>query len=142
MTAVDWTHAVAPDLDAFEAMAHAAHAALPAEFRRLTGEVVIAVAEFPEDEVVEEMGLESPFDLMGLFHGVGLPQGGAVAETGRMPNRIWLYRRPILDWWAENEESLGRIVTHVLIHEIGHHFGFSDDDMEAIEASVEEEERA
>ncbi|MCE1235491.1 MAG: metallopeptidase family protein [Hyphomicrobiales bacterium] len=121
-------------------MARTAYAALPAEFRRLTGEVIIGVAEFPENEVVEEMGLESPFDLMGLFQGIGLPQGGAIAETGRMPNRIWLYRRPILDWWAENGDSLGHVVTHVLVHEIGHHFGFSDDDMEAIEAAALDEE--
>lgn len=138
MTAIDWTHAKAPDLDAFEMLARAAHAALPEEFRKLTGEVVIGIADFPEDEVLEEMELESPFDLMGLFQGVGLPQSGAVAETGRMPNRIWLYRRPILDWWAENDESLGHIVTHVLVHEIGHHFGFSDEDMEEIERMVEE----
>lgn len=138
MTAIDWTHAKAPDLDAFETLAQAAYAALPEEFRRLTGEVVIGIAEFPEDEVLEEMELESPFDLMGLFQGVGLPHDGAMAETGRMPNRIWLYRRPILDWWAENEESLGHIVTHVLVHEIGHHFGFSDEDMEAIEEMVAE----
>jgi predicted Zn-dependent protease with MMP-like domain len=137
---VDWTHAKAPDLDVFEAIARAAHEALPVEFRRLTGEVVIGVAEFPEDEVVEEMGLDSPFDLLGLFQGIGLPQGGGVAETGRMPNRIWLYRRPILDWWAENDDSLGAIVTHVLVHEIGHHFGFSDEDMEAIEALAGEED--
>ena len=140
MTLVDWTHAEAPGLDAFEAMARTAHAALPETFRRLTGEVVIGVAEFPEDEVLEELGLDSPFDLMGLFQGVGLPQGGAIADTGRMPNRIWLYRRPILDWWAENDETLGHIVTHVLVHEIGHHFGFSDDDMEAIEAAALDEE--
>lgn len=138
-TLLDWTHATAPDLDAFEAMARAAHAALPEEFRQLTGEVIIAIADFPEDEVLDEMGFESPFDLLGLFQGIGLPQGGAVAETGRMPNRIWLYRRPILDWWAEHGESLGRIVTHVLVHEIGHHFGFSDDDMDAIEALADDE---
>ena len=130
---IDWAHARAPDLDAFEMLARAAYASLPVEFRRLTGEVTIAIAEFPEDEVLEELGLDSPFDLMGLFQGVGLPQGGAIADTGRMPNRIWLYRRPILDWWAEHDESLGAIVTHVLVHEIGHHFGFSDDDMHALE---------
>lgn len=140
MTVVDWTHAEAPDLDTFEAMARTAYDGLPEAFRKLSGEVVIGVAEFPEDEVVEEMGLESPFDLMGLFQGVGLPQGGGIAETGRMPNRIWLYRRPILDWWAENGDTLGAIVTHVLVHEIGHHFGFSDDDMEAIEAAALGEE--
>ena len=135
MTAVDWTHAVAPDLDAFETMAHAAHAALPAEFRRLTGEVVIAVAEFPEDEVVEEMGLESPFDLMGLFQGVGLPFRSE-GVTGQMPNMIWLYRRPILDYWAEHDEALGAVIAHVLVHEIGHHFGLSDRDMATIERAA------
>ena len=83
------------------------------------------------------MGLESPFDLMGLFEGVGRAQDGAVPQTGQMPNRVWLYRRPILDYWAESEDTLGEIVTHVLIHEIGHHFGFSDEDMEAIEDAAE-----
>jgi predicted Zn-dependent protease with MMP-like domain len=85
---------------------------------------------------VDSMRLESDFDLLGLFHGVGLPfQSETVPEL--MPNMIWLYRRPILDYWAEHEDTLGEIVTHVLVHEIGHHFGLSDEDMEAIEASVE-----
>ena len=140
MTAFDWTHAKAPDLDAFEALAEAAHRALPEAFRALTGEVVIGIADFAEDEVLDEMGFESPFDLLGLFQGIGLPHGGAVPETGRMPNRIWLYRRPILDMWAESEDTLGAIVTHVLVHEIGHHFGFSDDDMEAIERAAADPE--
>ena len=74
--------------------------------------------------------------LLGLFQGVGLAHAASVAETGQMPNMIWLYRRPILDYWAEHEETLGGVVTHVLIHEIGHHFGLSDDDMEAIEAAA------
>ena len=134
MTAIDWTHAKAPDLDAFETLAQAAYAALPEEFRRLTGEVIIGIAEFPEDEVLDEMEIESPFDLLGLFQGIGLPHAGAVAETGRMPNRIWLYRRPILDEWAERGDvTLGELITHVLVHEIGHHFGLSDDDIDAIE---------
>jgi predicted Zn-dependent protease with MMP-like domain len=85
------------------------------------------------DEVLEEMEAETPFDLLGLFTGVGMAQDAAVAETGRMPNTIHLYRRPLLDYWAEHEETLGAIVTHVLVHEIGHHFGLSDDDMYAIE---------
>jgi predicted Zn-dependent protease with MMP-like domain len=134
----DWAHLRAPDLDAFEHLAAAAHAALPEEFRRLTGEVTVVVADFPDDEVIEEMDLDSEFDLLGLFQGVGLSHRGAVPETGQMPNRIWLYRRPILDWWAENDDTLGEIVTHVLVHEIGHHFGFSDADMEAIEAAIGE----
>jgi predicted Zn-dependent protease with MMP-like domain len=132
----DLTHLKAPDLDDFDALAHTAYAKLPAEFLRLTGDVLVAVDEFPEDEVLEELDLESPFDLLGLFQGIGLAHAGALAETGQMPNRVTLYRRPILDYWAENDETLGAIITHVLIHEIGHHFGLSDEDMEAIEASV------
>ena len=76
---------------------------------------------------------------MGLFRGTGMTEEGAVPQTGRLPNQVWLYRRPILDYWAEHEETLGSIVTHVLVHEIGHHFGFSDADMEAIEAAAERE---
>jgi predicted Zn-dependent protease with MMP-like domain len=82
------------------------------------------------------MEAETPFDLLGLFTGVGLAQDAAVAETGRMPNMIHLYRRPMLDYWAEHDETLGELVTHVLVHEIGHHFGLSDGDMEAIEAAA------
>ena len=85
---------------------------------------------------LDALDLESPFDLLGLFQGIGLGQGPAVAGTGQLPNAIWLYRRPILDYWAEHDEALGTIITHVLIHEIGHHFGLSDEDIEAIEASV------
>lgn len=129
----DWAHVKAPDLDAFEALAHEAYRSLPPEFLHFTGEVMISIADFPEDEVVDEMELKSEFDLLGLFHGTGLPHRGAVPETGHLPNRIFLYRRPILDFWAEHDETLGAIVTHVLIHEIGHHFGFSDADMDAIE---------
>lgn len=123
-------------------MARGALESLPAEFRALVADVPCVVADFPEDDVIEEMGLEGPFDLLGLFHGVGLPQGGATPFTGQLPNRIWLYRRPILDYWAENDDTLGEIVTHVLVHEIGHHFGFSDEDMEAIEAAAAAEEGA
>jgi predicted Zn-dependent protease with MMP-like domain len=82
------------------------------------------------------MDLRSEFDILGLFQGVGLPFRAESAPT-HMPNMIWLYRRPILDYWAEHDETLGAIVTHVLVHEIGHHFGLSDDDMEDIEASAE-----
>ena len=128
--------ALAPSLDDLEALAGEAFAALPEEFRRLVGTVPIQVADFPESEVLDDLGIESEFDLLGLFHGIGLAHDAAVVETGRMPNRIWLYRRPILDYWAEHEETLGAIVTHVLVHEIGHHFGLSDDDMEAIEAAA------
>jgi len=132
-----WADRMAPSLAEFEAIAEAAYVELPAEFRRLAGDVTLVVAEFPDDDVVEEMEIESAFDLLGLFQGVGLTDASAVPSTGEMPNRIWLYRRPILDYWAEHEETLGAIVTNVLIHEIGHHFGLSDDDMEALEDAAD-----
>src|SRR5215208_8467099 len=75
--------------------------------------------DFPDHETLREMGFESPFDLLGLFRGIGLAQDGASPTTGQFPNMIWLYRRPILDYWAEHEETLGSLVTHVLVHEIG-----------------------
>ena len=109
---------------------------LPRGFRTLCEGVIIRVDDFPADEVLDEMQAQSEFDLLGLFQGVGLPQQ-SYGDTARLPNMIWLYRRPILDYWAEHDETLGRIVRHVLIHEIGHHFGLSDGDMEAIEATTE-----
>ena len=126
----------APSLDDIAALAGAAFATLPATFRKLTGDIQIRVAEFPETDVLDDLGIESEFDLLGLFHGVGMAHGAASEQTGQMPNMIWLYRRPILDYWAEHEDTIGAIVTHVLIHEIGHHFGLSDDDMEGIEAAA------
>jgi predicted Zn-dependent protease with MMP-like domain len=98
---------------------------------------VFQVDDFPTDEVLDQIGAESEFDLLGLFHGVGLPFRSESAAV-QMPNMIWLYRRPILDYWAEHDETLGAIVKHVLVHEIGHHFGLSDADMAAIEATVDE----
>lgn len=133
-----WLNATAPGLDVFETIAAEVHAGLPDAFRDLTGDVVIRIADFPDDDALEALDLESPFDLLGLFQGVGLAHGAATPQTGEMPNQIWLYRRPILDYWAEHGDTLGAIVAHVLIHEIGHHFGLSDDDMEAIEAAAEE----
>jgi predicted Zn-dependent protease with MMP-like domain len=128
--------ATAPSLADIEALAIAAFARLPAEFRALCRDLVIQVDDFPTDEVVDHIGAESEFDILGLFQGVGLPFRSE-AVSGQMPNMIWLYRRPILDYWAEHEETLGTIITHVLVHEIGHHFGFSDDDMAAIEAAAD-----
>jgi predicted Zn-dependent protease with MMP-like domain len=128
-----WRRRAAPSLAQFEAMAADAYARLPAQFRALCEDLVIRVDDFPSAEVMHAMRLDSEFDLLGLFQGVGLPFRSE-AVSGQMPNMIWLYRRPILDYWAEHEESLRAIVTHVLVHEIGHHFGLSDDDMAAIEA--------
>jgi predicted Zn-dependent protease with MMP-like domain len=129
-----WRGLKAPSLADFEELAETAYARLPARFRKLCEHVVIRIEDFPTDDVIVEMDLESPFDILGLFTGIGLPQDGAVAETGRLPNMIHLYRRPILDYWAEHEEALGTIITHVLVHEIGHHFGLSDEDMQRLES--------
>ena len=125
----------APSLSDIEMMAREAYAELPDTFRALCGNLVIQVEDFPADDVLDDMKA-GPFDLLGLFQGIGLAHDQAVADTGRMPNMVFLYRRAILDYWAEHNETLGAIVTHVLVHEIGHHFGLSDADMEAIEASV------
>jgi predicted Zn-dependent protease with MMP-like domain len=131
-----WRASRSPSLAEFEAMAEAAYGRLPAKFRALCEGLVIRVEDFPTDEVLDDMRAQSEFDLLGLFQGVGLPFRSDEA-TGQMPNMIWLYRRPILDFWAEHDDSLGEIVTHVLVHEIGHHFGLSDEDMQAIEDSVD-----
>jgi predicted Zn-dependent protease with MMP-like domain len=131
-----WTSAKAPSLAEMETMTHEVLARLPKTFRDLCEGVIIRVDDFPTEEVLDEMGAASEFDLLGLFHGVGLPFRSET-DIARLPNMIWLYRRPILDYWAEHDEALGRIVRHVLIHEIGHHFGLSDDDMAAIEAAAD-----
>jgi predicted Zn-dependent protease with MMP-like domain len=131
----NWRGSTAPSLADFEGLAAEAYNRLPDHFRKLCEGLVIRVEDFPDDEVVDSMRLESEFDLLGLFQGVGLPFQSETAPE-LMPNMIWLYRRPILDYWAEHEDTLGEIVTHVLVHEIGHHFGLSDDDIEAIEASA------
>ena len=131
-----WHDVTAPSLDEFEALAAFAYARLPAGFRRLCKGLVIRVEDFPTDEVLKEFDTESDYELLGLFTGVGLAHDGAVAESGRLPNMVHLYRRPIIDYWAEHEEALGAVITHVLVHEIGHHFGLSDDDMERIEGEA------
>jgi predicted Zn-dependent protease with MMP-like domain len=131
-----WKGVSAPSLTDIEALAAEAYAGLPEHFRKLCQGLVIRVEDFPTDEVVRSMGLESEFDLLGLFHGIGLPFQSETAPA-LMPNMVWLYRRPILDYWAENDDTLTEIVTHVLVHEIGHHFGLSDDDIAAIEAATD-----
>lgn len=117
-------------------MARRVYDALPEEFRRLCEGVVIHVVDFPDEETLQEMNAQSEFDLLGLFRGRGLAHAEALLPTGALPNMVWLYRRPLLDYWCEGEDTLEEVVAHVLIHEIGHHFGLSDDDMEAIEAGM------
>jgi predicted Zn-dependent protease with MMP-like domain len=126
----------APTAEDIDALARAAYEELPIEFRRLTDGLVIQVVDFPDEQTLDEMGAQSEFDLLGLFRGRGLAQRGAMAETGELPNMIWLYRRPLLDFWCDGDETLETVVAHVLVHEIGHHFGLSDADIEAIERTA------
>ena len=126
-----WRGVHAPSLADIEALGLESFARLPKGFRDLAEDVLIRVEDFPSADVMRDMDA-GEFDLLGLFHGTGLAHAGAVPETLQMPNTVFLYRRAILDYWAEHHESLGAIVTHVLVHEIGHHFGLSDEDMDAI----------
>ncbi len=123
----------APTLEDIEAIAAEAFATIPQALAQHVADVAIHVVDFPDDETLAEMNLESPFDLLGLYQGVSLDQK-SVADSLTDIDHIFLYRRPLLDYWCETGEDLYRVVRHVLIHEIGHHFGLSDDDMEAIEA--------
>jgi predicted Zn-dependent protease with MMP-like domain len=126
-----------PSLAEIEALAAEAFKTIPEELRRAVGNVVIQVEEFPDAETEREMDLESPFDLLGLYRGVDLTRK-SVSDMNTMPDMIFLYRRPLLDYWCETGEDLTHVVRHVMIHEIGHHFGFSDEQMEEIEAQAED----
>ncbi len=122
-----------PSLDDLQVLADRAFVAIPEELARHVEGVAILIQDFPDDDVIDDMGLETPFDLLGLYSGVSLDH----KSTGDTPtdlDRIFLYRRPILDYWCESGEDLAHVVRHVLIHEIGHHFGLSDEVMEALEA--------
>lgn len=132
-----WRRIAAPSLAEMEAIAEEAFGRLPERFRKLCEGLVIRIDDFPTDDVLDTMQAQSEFDLLGLFQGVGLPFRSE-SDPVQMPNMIWLYRRPILDYWAEHEEALGDIIAHVLVHEIGHHFGLSDEDMEEIEKAVDD----
>ena len=135
MKARDWDKTAPPTLADIEVLAAAAWNRLPAEFRAKAADVLIQVEDFATDEVLDSLGIESPFDLLGLYQGVSLNHK-SVMDLPRQPDMVFLYRRAILEEWAEGEETLGRLVAHILVHEIGHHFGFSDDDMERIEAAA------
>jgi predicted Zn-dependent protease with MMP-like domain len=133
---LSWRFVKAPSLADLELLGRLVFGRLPVKFRALCEGLVIQVEDFATDEVLDEMEIDNPFDLMGLFQGLGLPFRSESAPV-QMPNMIWLYRRAMLDYWAEHDETLGAIVAHVLVHEIGHHFGLSDDDMEAIEKAAD-----
>jgi len=135
MDKLEWDATPAPSLADVERIADAAYRRLPNDFRALCSDLVIRVEDFPTDEVLSAMQIDSPFDLLGLYSGVDLSHK-SVLDIGGLPDMVFLYRRPILDYWAEHEETLGSIVTHVLVHEIGHHFGLSDADMARIEAEA------
>ena len=131
----EWRDAMAPDLAVFQGIAAAAWARLPGQFRQMCGDLVIRVVDFAEDDVLDELEIDSPFELLGLYQGVSLNNQSA-SDPPREPDQVFLYRRAILDEWTNGEDSLGEIITHVLVHEIGHHFGFSDADMDEIENDV------
>jgi predicted Zn-dependent protease with MMP-like domain len=131
-----WRPVKAPSLVDFEVLANEVYRDLPKTFRELCVDLVIRIEDFATDEVLDNMDIETPFDLLGLFQGIGLPFRSESAPV-HMPNMIWLYRRPIIDYWSEHDETLGAVIAHVLVHEIGHHFGLSDNDMEAIETAAE-----
>jgi predicted Zn-dependent protease with MMP-like domain len=136
---IAWRAVKAPSLAELEALAGEVSRHLPKRFRDLAADVIIRVDDFPSEDVLDEMQADSEFNLLGLFQGIGLPFRSESAAV-QMPNMVWLYRRPILDYWAEHDETLGAIVKHVLVHEIGHHFGLSDADMAVIEESAVTEE--
>jgi predicted Zn-dependent protease with MMP-like domain len=130
---MDWSNAAAPSLDDFAALAERALEMVPAALRARCGEIVLRVADFPDEETLDSLGIEDAFTLTGVYHGVDLTQKSTTGPGGE-PDLVFLYRRPILDEWAEDGQvSLGELVTHVLIHEIGHHFGFSDEDMDRLQ---------
>ena len=125
-----------PSADEIEAIARDTLQRLPQPFSDSIGDIVLLVQDFADDETLRQMGIEDPFDLSGLYEGIPLTER-SVEQSGTLPERIFLYRRPILDEWAAGDESLEHLVAHVLIHEVGHHFGLSDDDIHALEDSVE-----
>ncbi len=127
----------APSLDDMEQMARQAWERLPADFTPFLSNIVVIVEDFADDALLSDMGIENPFELTGIYEGVPLTER-SIDQSGQMPDRIRLFRRPILDEWAERgDETLEHLVAHVLIHEIGHHFGLSDDAMHALEEAME-----
>lgn len=126
---------LSPSADEIEAIARAALERLPEPFAGHLRDVVLQVEEFADEATLAEFGMDDPFELTGLYSGRPLTEK-SVEESGSLPDKVLLYRRPILDEWADGSEELEQLVTHVLIHEVGHHFGFSDEDMHALEAEA------
>jgi predicted Zn-dependent protease with MMP-like domain len=131
----DWAGSTAPSLGDFEAIVEKAYQGLPKRFRDLCGDLVIRIEDFPTEDILDSMKIDSPFGLLGLYSGVDLARKSVMDPDG-MPDMVFLYRRPILEYWAERDDSLDAIIAHVLVHEIGHHFGLSDDDMHRIESEA------
>ena len=123
---------LAPDAAAIEGLADAAVDALPERFRRHLANVVFRVEEFADDEILQAMGIEDPFELTGLYSGRSMREESSLA-SGELPPMVHLYRRPLLEEWVETGVSLEALITHVIVHEVGHHFGLSDAEMHAIE---------
>ena len=122
----------APDAAMIERLARAALARIPEPFQSHLADVVLIIDEFADDETLDALGIEDPFDLTGLYHGRPIGEKSSM-ESGSPPDRIHLYRRAILDEWADTGVSLEALVSHIVVHEVGHHFGLSDADMHAIE---------
>jgi len=130
----DWTETTAPSLDDLAAMADAAFAALPEVFRDAAGHVLFHVDDFPSDDVLDDLGIEDAFELTGLYQGVDRIRR-SIFDPAPEASHVFLFRRPILDEWAERGDvALGDLIAHILVHEIGHHMGLSDADIDAIEA--------
>lgn len=129
----DWLGRTAPDIETIERMARAAVDELPPQFRAPAREVMIRVEEFPPEEFLDEMNIESPFELTGLYDGIPLTQKSVMDVVDR-PDMIWLFRRPILDEWAERGNvTLGQLVAHIMVHELAHHFGWTDEQIARID---------
>jgi len=131
------TFGKAPSLDEIDALARAALTRLPEAFARHLGEVVLQIEDFADEETLAALGIEDPFQLTGIYEGIALSEK-SIDHSGAMPDRIRLFRAPILDEWIERgDESLEHLVAHVVVHEVGHHFGLSDEDMHALEDAVQ-----
>ena len=133
MAGMDWTERTAPDLGEIEALALAALAALPEVYRAAAMEVALRIEEFAPDAMLDQMGIEDGFDLTGLYEGIPLTEK-VVADQPMGPDTIWLFRRPILDEWAaRGDVALADLVAHVFVHELAHHFGWSDAEIARID---------